>query len=289
MFSHFLLFLFLASSLFANIELESLYLVKSKQIKLSSITKNLEDDTIIYTIDRTKHSKKVKTKTVLRLLQSKGYKTTAAKHPYVNFVQKSPIDTKKIEQFVREYYKKHYPTMQINKILVTPRFFTKTLPENYSLSMQKKSFLRHHAIVILKSYKGKEIFFDTFVTASLKILTTKKAMKRNEELSFFNTQTKTVHFDKFQALPLMQLQKGSLQAKHALRKEQLISIRDIRSLFLVRKGSNVNVSLYNSNMSISFSAKAIQNGCYGDIIQVINHQGKKIKVIVTGKYQAEVR
>ncbi len=285
----FLSFVFLSSFLFAQTSLESLYLVTTKEIKLSTFVKNVKQDKILYTIDRFKHTKRIKSKEILRLLKQNGYKEYIAKHSYIKFMQKSPIQTKKIEEFVRHYYQKHYPSMQIQKILVTPRSFITSLPNEYTLHMQNQSFLRHHAILILKSYQGRETFFDTFVTASLSLLRAKKHIRRNEELSVFNTQTVTVHFDRFHALPLMKLSTGSLQAKYSLKEGKYINSRDIRPLFLVRKGSNINVSLDHSNMSISFVAKALQNGCYADIIQVINHKGRKIKVMITGKHQAEVR
>jgi len=283
------IFLFLFSSLFANVPLESYYLTKTKAIKLSSITKNPQDTQVICTIGIYKHSKKIKTKELLRLLKENGYKKYVAKHPYVNFIQKSPINISKIKNFVRKYYKQHYSNIEIKSILIKPRSFTTTLPNKYTLSMQKKSYLRSHAIVILKSFQGREIFFDTSIIANITVLQAKKDIKRNEELSTFNLSKIKLHFDKFYSLPLITFKKATLQAKYAIKKDTLISSRDIRSLFLVRRGSNVNVSLDSSNMSISFIAKAIQNGCYGDIIQVQNHKGRKIKVIITGKYQAEVR
>ena len=285
----FLSLILLSSLLFAQTTLESIYLVKTKEIKLSTLVKNVKQDKILFTIDRFKHSKRIKSREIVHLLKENGYKDYVAKHAYIQFMQKSPIQTKRIETFVRHYYKKYYPSMQIEKVLVTPRSYITSLPKEYTLHMQNKSFLRHHAILILKSYQGRETFFDTFVTASLSILQAKKHIKRNEELSLFNTKTRSIHFDKFHALPLMKLSTGSTQAKYSLKEGKYISSRDIRPLFLVRRGSNVNVSLDNSNMSISFVAKALQNGCYADIIQVINHKGRRIKVKITGKHQAEVR
>ncbi len=281
--------LFLTSFLFAQIPLEPLYLVKTKAIKLSTLVKNVKNDKTLYTIDTFRHSKRVKSKEILHILKENGYKEYICKYPYIKFVQKSPIQTQKIEDFVRHYYLEHYPSMQIKKVLVTPRSYTTSLPKEYTLHMQRESFLRHKAIVILKSYKGRETFFDTFITASLTILSAKKDIKRNEELSVFNTQKTSIHFDKFYALPLMQLSPASLQAKYFLKKGKSINVRDIRSLYLVRRGSSVNISLDNSNMNISFVAKAIQNGAYGDIIQVINSKGRKIRVKITGRHQAEVR
>jgi flagellar basal body P-ring formation protein FlgA len=288
-FQYLFLLILLLSQLVAQTELESIYVTNTKEIKLSDIDENVQNDKIIYNISTTRHTKKVKTKELLHLLKKNGLKTYVAKHSYVKFVQKSPINTNRIKNFVQEYYKKNYPTIKIKKLLITPRSFTTSLPKEYTLHMQRKSFLHRNAILVLKSYEGRETFFDTFITATLEVFSAKKDIKRNEELSSLNTVKTKLFLDKFYALPLMYLPKSSLQAKHSIKKASIISSRDIRSLFLVRRGSNVNVLLDSSNLSISFAAKAIQNGCYGDIIQVINHKGKKIKVMITGKHQARVR
>lgn len=288
MFKYFFLLILVVSQSLAQTELKSIYLIETKEIKLSDIDKNIQNDEIIYTISPARHSKKVKTKELLRLLKKNGLKAYSASTSYVRFIQKSPIDTTKIKNFVQEYYKKYYPTIMIKNILITPRSFTTILPKEYTLSMQKKSYLHRNAILVLKSYQGRETFFDTFITATVEVFSAKKDIKRNQELSSLNTIKTKLFLDKFYALPLMKLTASSLQAKHTIKKDSLFSSRDIRPLFLVRRGSNVNVSLNNSTLSISFVAKAIQNGCYGDIIQVINHKGKKIKVRITGKYQAEI-
>jgi len=66
-------------------------------------------------------------------------------------------------------------------------------------------------------------------------------------------------------------------------------MRDVSELDLVRRGERVNIFINDANIEISFSAKALQNGKLGSIIEVLNQEGKRIKVIVTGKNRAEVR
>ena len=289
MFKYFLILTLILTSLIAQTQLKSVYVINTKEIKLSDINKNVQNDKIIYTISPQRHTKKVKTKELLRLLKKSGLKPhTTGYFPYVNFIQKSPIDTSRIKNFVQEYYKKHYPTIKIKNLLITPRSFTTSLPKEYTLHMQKKSFLHNKAVVILKSNTGRETFFNAFINATLEVVSARKKIGRNEELSLLNTSKTKVSLEKFYAPPLMYLKPSTLQAKHTINKDSIISSRDIRPLFLVRRGSNVNVSLDSSNLSISFTAKAIQNGCYGDIIQIINHKGKKMKVVITGKHQAEV-
>jgi len=156
MFPYLFFISFLFIQLFAQTTLDSIYVSKTKEIKLSDIDANVIHDKIIYTISPTKHTRKVKTKELLRLLNDNDLNTYVAKHSYVKFVQKSPIDTSEIKKFAQEYYKKHYPTIKIQKILITPRSFTTTLAKQYTLRMQKKSFLRHNAILVLKSYKGRK-------------------------------------------------------------------------------------------------------------------------------------
>jgi flagella basal body P-ring formation protein FlgA len=90
-------------------------------------------------------------------------------------------------------------------------------------------------------------------------------------------------------MPIQNINKSTIQTKHRLKDGTVLTKRDVIGLFLVKRGSNVNVILNNLNISISFSAKAVQNGRYGDTVSVIRHDGKKLKAVVTGKNTVEIK
>ena len=73
---------------------------------------------------------------------------------------------------------------------------------------------------------------------------------------------------KFRALPLHEIKKAELQLKHRVKKDFILTGRDVVGLFLV---------------------KAKQNGRLGEEITVVNSLGKKLKAIVTAINSAEIK
>ncbi len=91
------------------------------------------------------------------------------------------------------------------------------------------------------------------------------------------------------AKPIQNINANALQGKHRIKKGRIITTRDVELLSLVKKNSFINVSLDSKNMSISFSAKALQSGKLGDTITAQKTDGKRLKVKIIGKNKAEVR
>jgi flagella basal body P-ring formation protein FlgA len=90
-------------------------------------------------------------------------------------------------------------------------------------------------------------------------------------------------------MPILELPKERYEAKHRLKKFTILTKRDVTALFLVRRGTYVTVTLQDEGVNIVFSARAIQNGRYGDTIAVIHNNKKKIYVTVTGKNRVKVK
>ena len=279
----------LALSLSANEFLNEDYYVKSDAIKLSDIVPNAQNDAVLYTIEQGRYTKRVKSEELIALLVKYGFKEYESKHSYVKFTKQSPIDVSKIEKFVRDYYEKRYKDIEILSLSVNSRGYVDALPEKYTLQTQSKDYLEKEGIIILSSSDNREFFFDYRVEAKVKAYKARQEIQRDDELSQINTVRESVVLDRFKAPPLQELKPSSLQSKHKIKKGDVLTSRNVEKLFLVKRGSNVNVSLENSNMSITFSAKSAQDGCYGDVIDVVKSDGKKIKVKVTGKLRAEVR
>lgn len=275
--------------LLANTDIKKNYYVYSDDIMLSDVIKNVKKDVKIYSITEGRYTKKIKSKDLIKLLKKYGYTNYHAKHAYVQFTKQSPIDTSRIEQEIRDFYTKRYKDIKIKNIEVHPRGYIDSLFKEYSVKIKERNALHKNGIIAIKSQKNREIFFNYSIDANVHVYKTKKEIKRYSELSIVNCKKTTLHLDKFKAMPLQELKSGIFQSKHHIKKDTILTTRDISKLFLVKKGSNVNIFLYNANMSITFSAKALQNGSYGDIISVIKNNGKRMKVLVIGKHKAEVR
>jgi len=282
----FLLF-FLSYSLFAENFLKSEYEILGDDINLSCIIPDIKNDTKLYTITPGRHTRKVKSSQLITLLKKHGVKDFSAKHKYTYFTQLSPIDTSKIEAEIKKIYLQKYKNIQIKSIKVRPRAYLESLPKNYRIKMQSKNHLKRDAVVSIISDKNRQLFFDYTLDAIVDVYVARKDIDRNSELSNLNSVKKSIILDQFKAMPIEDIKRGRLQTKRHVKTGTVLTTRDIEELELVKRGANVNVTLNNSNLAISFSAKALESGVFGDIIRVEQKNSRVLKVKITGKNRGE--
>lgn len=275
-------------SLSAN-ELSSNYYVTSNYIKVSDITNNPLDEDTLFTIEANRHSKRVKTSKLLKILKKHNISNYKSKHNYIQFTKKSPISTEKIEEYVEAYYKKNYLDIDINNIIIEPRSYISAIPDNYSVFLRKNAHLSNTGTLHIKTDDNKKIFFNYKIDAKISLYVSKQDIKKDEELSNLNTKKALIKLEKMKSNPIENIKKGMFQAKHNIKKMTSLTDRDAVGLNLISRGSKVSVTLKNSSMAISFIAISNKNGKYGESIYVTNKKGNKIKVIVTGRNRAEIR
>jgi len=288
----FLKFLFLtlyASLSFGANNLESTYYIDSDDIRLSDIIKNPKVDAKLFSLDIGKHTKKISSKEIIKKIQNYGYKKYKESSRFIKFTKKSPINLEKLQEKVREFYKQKYKDIKIQKLLVSPRSYTKSLPKDYSIVFQSKSHLKNRGTFYIKTVDKKKLFFNYSILATLSVFESKSKVKRGDELSAFNCRKKSMVLNKFRAMPLQDISNNSFESKRQMKIGTIITQRDIRALSVVKRGDSVNVTLQNSGVTISFVAKAQTNGQINDIITVLKSDGKKLKVRVTAKHRAEIQ
>lgn len=283
------LLLLLSCSLFASEQLKSNYFIQNDFILLSDVVPNATKDSTLYTIDPSRHSKKVKSKDLLKTLKKLGYADFTSKNNYVQFSKKSPINTDTIELNVRNRYAQKYKNIDIQEIVITPRSYIETIPKEYSVVIKRKAHLKKDGHLYIKTADNKKIFFNYYVKAKITVFKAKVNLKREDELSNLNIKKNSIMLEKFRAMPLQEIPKFTYQAKRKIKEGTVLTIRDVKALNIVRRNANVNVVIKDSNIAVSFIAKASQNGKFGQTITVENRQGKKFKVIVTGRNSAEIR
>ncbi|MEA2073360.1 MAG: flagellar basal body P-ring formation chaperone FlgA [Campylobacterota bacterium] len=276
-------------NLHANIELKKNYFINTKTVKLSDITNINSQNTIIFTIPKERHSKRVKSRELVSILKKLGYNDISTKHNYIQFTQRSPINTSLIALKIKEYYSEKYKDITILSIYVHPRSFMHSLPKKYQVVISKKSYLKAKKTLYIKTPDNKKIFFNYTIEARINVLIAKENIQKDEELSITNLKKNSIILDKFRAMPLQKINKATIQAKHRIKQGSVVTLRDTVNLTLVKRGSKVNVTVVESGISISFLAKANQNGRYGQSISITNSNGKKLKAVVTGRNTAEIR
>jgi len=285
----YLISIFLSIGLYANTTLKNTYYVDSRIINLSTILPAAKNDSKILIIEKNRYSKRIKAKELVKILENYGLKEYKFKGNYVNFILKSPIDMTKIKENIIQYYYEQYDEIDIKNVSVQPRSYIDKLPQDYIVNFRKKDFLSKNATINIKTKKNKKIFFNYNITAFLPIYISKEKIKKNVELSAMNSTRKEIILDKFRAKPIQNIYDNSLQTKRHINKGKILTIRDIETLNIVKRNALISVDLYDNNMIITFSAKALQDGKIGDVIKVQKRDGKKLKVIIIGKNRAEIK
>ncbi|WP_428737886.1 flagellar basal body P-ring formation chaperone FlgA [Sulfurimonas sp.] len=265
------------------------YYIEDDTIKLSHIVGSLENDVALFKLSQTKHIKRIKADELLKILKKYGYKDFSSPYPYIQFNKISPIDTSKIHNFLEKYYTEKYKTIDIKKITLEPRSYMENMPKNYTIDIRSHEHLSRNGVVAIKTQQNKMIFFNYIIQASITVLTLKNDLSRNSELSKINTLKNSIILDKFNAMPLQEIEDATWELKHSMKKGEIITDRDVTPLEVIKRDANVNVMLQNGSILITFSAKALQSGCMGDTIFVENNKGKKIRVIVIGKNRAKIK
>ncbi|MFT7004650.1 MAG: flagella basal body P-ring formation protein FlgA [Sulfurimonas sp.] len=288
MLTKFILYILLSSALYANNALENTYFVDSNNIYISTIIEDAPKK-LIYTIPTHDYTKKIKSKDLILTLKKHGYKGITSKSRYIKFIIKSPIDTTKISDYVREYYLRKYEKIDIKEVRVEPRGHMTSMPKKYSISIKSKNYLSRNGIVSITTSENKKLFFNYDIVANVWIYLSRKQINKETELSAINTVKKSIILENFMAKPIQNIDTNALQGKYRIKKDEIITTRYVEPLNLVKRNSFIDVTLDSKNMSISFSAQALGDGRLGDIIMVETTDGKKLKVKITGKNKAEVR
>ena len=286
-----LLLLFISSFLYSQNILKNEYYIKNNFIMLSDVVHNAKtNDKKLFSLETDRHTLRVKTKELIKLLKENGYRGYASKHRgYIQFTKRSPINRKKIITQIRKLYKTKYNSITIKNISVQPNVYMEKLPSSYTVHFEEKSYLSSKGVLYIKTQERREIFFHYLVSAKVTIYQAKRDIRKGTHLENRNCQKKSIMLDKFWAMPVQDINKHQYQSKYNIRAGRTITMRNVTGLDLVRRGSRINVFMGDENMQISFSAKALQNGELEDTINVLSREGRKIKVIVTGKNRAEVR
>ena len=208
---------------------------------------------------------------------------------YIKFIKESLIDTLKIKNELKNIYKVHYQNIVFKNISIHSRGYIKKIPKKYTVKINSKNYLKNSGVLSIKSLKTKkQFFFNYSIDAEVDVYIARENISKKEELSFKNCIKKSVHFEKFRAVPIKKIGKKFIQSKHNIKKNSVITSRDIQKFNLVKRGSNINVILKNRNINISFSAVALQDGIYGDIVKVKQNNSKIIKIRVVGFGLGEV-
>ena len=176
-----------------------------------------------------------------------------------------------IENNISAVYKKLYPTIKINKIII----------KNYKNQKVKSINLSHiNPKKISGVIKINKIYFIFYtIDADIKVLKSSAIINKNDKLSEANTKLSWIKFKNFYAYPTTTYTNKT--AKMYIPKNKIIYNYMLKTPDAITRGQSINVISKTNGIEISFEATAMQNGKIGDKIKV--KKDKQIFFVIIDK------
>jgi flagella basal body P-ring formation protein FlgA len=283
------LFVFMTVPLLAAMQLHQEYSYSGSSIYSTTLFPHLEDKFILFNISKNRTSYRVKSSHIQKLFSEQNLTVDTQKVRYVNFIKESPVDTVPISQLLKKRYENFYENIHVKNVIITPRSYLSELSNDFQLLFNEKNFKHAEGVLSIKTTENERIFFDYRIDATIDVFSALHPMKRGETLSALNTLKKTVVFDSFNALPLEEINPKEYRLKRSVKKDHLITFRDIESYPIVKKGNSVSVQMQSGTVIVEFSAVASQDGSKNDIISIQKKDGRRIKARVIAPGRVEIQ
>jgi len=243
------------------------------------------ENRLLFTINQEKKKIRIKCKDILAFFPTKDIR---CKHSYVEFIKKSPINTRKLEKDLLDYYLSFYPNLKVDSISIHPQSYTSYLPSYYTLKIKNRNYKKSEGDFYIVDEDKKKIFFHYKLDASLSILKANKKVHRGEVINIHNTSLKNVKFTSFKDLPLTRDELNQYEAAHNISKNRIITQRDIKKSYLVKRHAPVILQIKNGSLIVETSATAMQNGKLNDIITIEKADKSRLKARIVSKNRVEI-
>ena len=182
-----------------------------------------------------------------------------------------------VKEEIIKFYKSHYPTIEIEKIISNKPF-----PKHYKKIDFKLVNCKLPSSTLI--IDGKYYFYK--IKATIKVFIARKVIRVNETIKP-NVIEKSVNFKSFYSKPLTYISEDLIASK-IISKNSIINESNTRIKPLILKDENVKVIIKSNNIEIYSTAKALQDGNIGDIIKIeINNKIFKAKVVDAGVVNIE--
>ncbi len=270
-------------------QLRQEYHYSDHKIYSTTLFPGLKNKFILFNINNNRTKYRVKSSKIEKLFNKHGLKLNLGKVRYVTFIKKSPIDTSALSSEIKKRYESFYPNLHVNHILVSPRNYLKRLDPKFKLILHNKNLKRSHGVFSIKTSKKERIFFDYEVDATIEIYAALRPLNRGNALSPLNAIKKQVKFETFNALPLNHINTKEYRLKRSIKKNHILTERDVEAYPIVKKGNNVLVELKSGSVVLEFTAVASQDGSKNDIISIQKKDGRRIKAKVIAPGRVEVQ
>lgn len=196
-----------------------------------------------------------------------------------------------VEKRFLDYYKNY--NIQINDLEITPVIernlakyrLEKIVFDNRDLRKTSGNFEVH----IRHNERSKKVFFNFQINATIDSLNAVGSIKSGEIIDKNNTTITPIPLTKNLSLPVSAEILGQYEAKSFISGGSSIVASKITPKIIVRKGDILSVDYNNSDISINFSVRAMQDGALGQNIRAQNTQSNRdLNVIILDSKTAKM-
>ena len=181
----------------------------------------------------------------------------------------------KITDLITQKYKETYPSIEIKNIKLT-NFSNKKITKINSINTRLINTKKTTGTIIV----NKDIYLRYKIDAFIYVVKTKKSIKRNSPITLSNSKVAKIKFFNLFSYPMSPLDIGKLSVRNYTPKDKIIYDYNTRKEILVKRGDMINVISKNSEIELTFRAKALNDGSKGEMISIeINNAKRKAKVI----------
>ena len=196
-----------------------------------------------------------------------------------------------VEKRFLDYYKNH--NIVINNLEIAPvieRNLAKYRLENIifdSRTLRKNS--GNFEVHIRHNERKKRVFFSFQIDAIIDSLSAVGSIKSGEVIDKNNTTITQIPLTKNMILPVSAEILGQYEAKSFIAGGASIVASKITPKIIVRKGDILSVDFKETDISINFSVKAMQDGAKGQTIRAQNTQSnRELNVIILDSKNAKI-
>ncbi|MFA6759839.1 MAG: flagellar basal body P-ring formation chaperone FlgA [Sulfuricurvum sp.] len=283
-----LAWLLLSVSLSA-ITIEPNYTSSSKDLTLDLVTKNPQDAQVLLGhIERLRYKAMIRQSEIAKLLLEHGYSEIQTTTPYSTFTLTSSADLSSIKEELLNYFRSSYNHIAIHSLDLTPRAYLTTLPDEFEIIIEPRSFRYANSTIHIVTNDRKKIFFDYTIDADVMLLEVVQHIKSGTKLDSSNIKQKSIKLSRLKSVPIQDLSSEQLEASRPLRVGEILTDRDVKALKLIHRGDEVSISYTRDGILLQSSAKSLQDGKLNDIITLTNSNNKVLKARVVGEKRAVI-
>ena len=196
-----------------------------------------------------------------------------------------------VEKRFLDYYKNY--NIQINNLEITPvieRNLAKYRLEKIIFDTRDlRKISGNFEVHIRHNERSKKVFFNFQINATIDSLNAVGSIKSGEIIDKNNTTITPIPLTKNLSLPVSAEILGQYEAKSFISGGSSIVASKITPKIIVRKGDILSVDYQNSDINITFSVRAMQDGALGQNIRAQNTQSNRdLNVIILDSKNAKI-